>query len=273
MAIQIRRGPAAELMPGQLLAGEPVYTTDTKKLYIANGDGTTKQVVFVEDYAAGTGAANPNRVDHAVAADSLTTGATIDGMIQSSAISVAVAGSTQSTATTLTKDVNVITSGSGGIRLPAAVNGKTVTVINKLTVSIKIYPPTSGYIDTLEQNAALSMAGLSSMVFVATSASQWSTGGMGRNYASQPIGDVRPSLATIAPAGTLLLQGQLVSRMTYAALWAWVQAYATVVPEVTWSAGQKGAAAPEQYLTRSYIRALHRPDMLESMCRVRRHCL
>ena len=74
MAIQMRRGPAADLASSELLAGELAYTTDQKKLYIANGDGNVKQVVFVEDYANATGAANASKVDHAIAADSAAAG-------------------------------------------------------------------------------------------------------------------------------------------------------------------------------------------------------
>lgn len=38
-----------------------------------------------------------------------------------------------------------------------------------------------------------------------------------------PTGTMLPTLATTPPAGTLLLQGQTVSRTTYARLWQWVQ--------------------------------------------------
>lgn len=41
---------------------------------------------------------------------------------------------------------------------------------------------------------------------------------------SMPTGTMLPTLATTPPPGTLLLQGQTVSRTTYARLWQWVQA-------------------------------------------------
>lgn len=40
---------------------------------------------------------------------------------------------------------------------------------------------------------------------------------------SMPTGTMLPTLATTPPPGTLLLQGQTVSRTTYARLWQWVQ--------------------------------------------------
>lgn len=42
-------------------------------------------------------------------------------------------------------------------------------------------------------------------------------------------GDVEPSLRSSPKDGTLFMQGQLISRTTYAALWAWVQAEGLVI--------------------------------------------
>jgi microcystin-dependent protein len=39
----------------------------------------------------------------------------------------------------------------------------------------------------------------------------------------RPTGDIEPSLMSVPKTNTLILNGQLVSRTTYAALWAWVQ--------------------------------------------------
>lgn len=41
--------------------------------------------------------------------------------------------------------------------------------------------------------------------------------------AALPTGTMLPTLASVPPVGTLLLQGQVVSRTTYARLWQWVQ--------------------------------------------------
>ena len=74
MSIQVRRGSVASFDPNSLLQGEFGYQTDAKRLFLAHGNGTVKQVVFVEDYANGTGANNSNKIDHAVAADSAAAG-------------------------------------------------------------------------------------------------------------------------------------------------------------------------------------------------------
>ena len=70
MALQFRRGTDAGFDASKLLAGEPAYTTDTKRLYIANGDGSAREVMFIDKYASGTGLGNANKVDHAIYADS-----------------------------------------------------------------------------------------------------------------------------------------------------------------------------------------------------------
>jgi hypothetical protein len=57
---------------------------------------------------------------------------------------------------------------------------------------------------------------------------------------AKPIGMVITGYWTAAPTGTLLLQGSLVSRSTYSALWAHVQAIGVVVDDSVWTAGEKG---------------------------------
>lgn len=46
---------------------------------------------------------------------------------------------------------------------------------------------------------------------------------------SRPTGDIEPTVRTAAKTNTLLLQGQAVSRTTYAVLWRWVQDQSLVV--------------------------------------------
>jgi hypothetical protein len=50
-----------------------------------------------------------------------------------------------------------------------------------------------------------------------------------------PVGTVWEGYAQNAPAGTLRLNGQVVSRTSYAELWAWAQSQGFVVSEATWS--------------------------------------
>jgi microcystin-dependent protein len=62
-----------------------------------------------------------------------------------------------------------------------------------------------------------------------------------RSYAIFPIGHTEPCLKSTAPAQTLFMQGQLISRTTYADLWAYANASGNIVSEAVWSAGQKGS--------------------------------
>ena len=96
MGIQMRRGSAADFDANSLVQGEFAYKTDQKRLFLAHGDGTVKEVVFVEDYANGSGAANTKKVDHAIAADTATTAGsatTASSATTAAAASAAVTGS------------------------------------------------------------------------------------------------------------------------------------------------------------------------------------
>ena len=69
MAMQFRRGNEADLVPGNLKAGEPAFTLDTLKTFVGTGSGTS-ELLNTARYAKGDGS-NPNKVDHAIAADSV----------------------------------------------------------------------------------------------------------------------------------------------------------------------------------------------------------
>ncbi len=55
-----------------------------------------------------------------------------------------------------------------------------------------------------------------------------------------PTGTLLFFPASSAPAGFLKANGAAISRTTYAALWAWAQAYSSVVSEVDWAATKWG---------------------------------
>lgn len=69
MPLTFRNGNEADLDVSKLMAAEPAFCTDTKRLYIGNGDGTAYPVMTAGIYSLGTGANNPNTVDHALYAD------------------------------------------------------------------------------------------------------------------------------------------------------------------------------------------------------------
>lgn len=76
----------------------------------------------------------------------------------------------------LTSDYNVVTvtaANPSGVTLPTATVGRRITVINKGTNPIVIYPATSAAIDALATNAGITLPVNQSLVFNATSTTQW----------------------------------------------------------------------------------------------------
>jgi hypothetical protein len=100
--------------------------------------------------------------------------------IRSINASVAAAGSTQGTATALTKEINVIstvTSGANGVVLPTAVAGMVLIVNNTSANTLNVYPASGGVINSGSTNAAYSHVSNASLQYYATSSTQWYTVG------------------------------------------------------------------------------------------------
>jgi hypothetical protein len=105
----------------------------------------------------------------------LPTGLSIPGALMSTSNAVTAAGTTQGTATALTSDFNVVTTvGSGqGVVLQTSVAGKTVVVVNKGANALLVYPATSGFIDSLLVNVAISLPVNCWIEFNASSTTHW----------------------------------------------------------------------------------------------------
>jgi hypothetical protein len=71
LAIQFRNGNEADLDKSQLLIGEPVYCSDSKKAFLGDGAGGAMPMgdMFSDDYANGSGQANANKTDHSIYSD------------------------------------------------------------------------------------------------------------------------------------------------------------------------------------------------------------
>ncbi len=89
--------------------------------------------------------------------------------------SVAAAGSTQATATLLTRQINLITSGSGGVLLPVPVGGERVFVRNNLGSNITVYPNSGGSINSGSTNAGVTLSAGSGLEYIACSPTLWYT--------------------------------------------------------------------------------------------------
>jgi len=89
----------------------------------------------------------------------------------------AAAGTTQGGATLLSKTFNIVTTATNnqGIKLPTAEEGLLYTIINATSVSVKIYPNTSGTINSGSINTAITIPAGTSSKLVGTSSSNWNT--------------------------------------------------------------------------------------------------
>ena len=121
--------------------------------------------------AAGTGVGDVDMVLRSV--DSSTVG----NFTAIPSATAAAAGSAQGDATAITTGFTRATGADGtkGIKLPAAVAGAVVMIKNNTAAVLKVYPGTSDAINALSADAAISMASLTSAVFVAYDATTWFT--------------------------------------------------------------------------------------------------
>lgn len=91
--------------------------------------------------------------------------------------SVAAAGSTQGTATVLAKEISVVTTmtptTASGVRLPDAITGMAVTVINVSSGTINVYPGVGASIDSITTNNPFPLGAGARLQFVATSSAKW----------------------------------------------------------------------------------------------------
>jgi hypothetical protein len=96
---------------------------------------------------------------------------------------ISAAGSTQGTATAISKAFNVVStvsSGANGVSLPTAVAGMRITIINTSANALNVYPLGNGIINTQAANAALSVAAGGKLDFLCTATAtapggQWYT--------------------------------------------------------------------------------------------------
>jgi hypothetical protein len=94
----------------------------------------------------------------------------------SAAAGISAAGTTQGTATALTKDCNEVTTVSAGqgVKLPASAAGNNVSVANaQATNALLVYPATGEAINALATNAGFSLAAGKNAIFFCCAAGKW----------------------------------------------------------------------------------------------------
>ena len=99
------------------------------------------------------------------------------------AATVSAAGSTQGTATALTKTYNIVStaSASQGVVLPAATAGLIINVFNISGNTIKVYPTSTQTIDGGSANAPVEIVTANGSEFVGTGTGTWRQVGSGGN--------------------------------------------------------------------------------------------
>ncbi len=90
---------------------------------------------------------------------------------------VSAAGTTQATATLLTRPINNVTTvaANSGVILPSAYPGMRVMVRNATVTTLRVYPGTGAQINTLGTNVQLNLETLANIEFVAFTTTQWYT--------------------------------------------------------------------------------------------------
>lgn len=90
---------------------------------------------------------------------------------------VTAAGSTQATATLLTRPISNVPTvpANAGVRFPTATPGMRLVVRNASATLLRVYPASGGQINTLGANTGFQLEGSATIEFIATSATQWYT--------------------------------------------------------------------------------------------------
>jgi hypothetical protein len=101
----------------------------------------------------------------------------ITGIVYQPAATVAAAGSNQGNAASVTAGFTYVTGADGtkGVKLPTAVGGVTVMIVNAAAQPLKVYPNTSDKINGGTANAAVEMENSTTMIVVALDATDWYT--------------------------------------------------------------------------------------------------
>ena len=99
----------------------------------------------------------------------------VGGAILFSSATIAAAGSNQSTATAITTDNVFVTSGTGGVVLPSALQGREISVTNDTVSAIYVYPATGQTIENSSTNIPVLVPAYATLGLIAKSNSNWWT--------------------------------------------------------------------------------------------------
>jgi len=97
-------------------------------------------------------------------------------------LNISATGTDQNTATLLTKQINVISSGANanGVKLPNAIGGMSVIIVNTTANNIYIYPNSGASIEGYSVNIPIKQINSSTLQIIAVSNTKWYR--IGLNY-------------------------------------------------------------------------------------------
>lgn len=184
---------------GNIGGGNAIFTANvtagglkTDNIYYANGvpwdlqepAGSNTQVQFNNNSNFGASANltfDTTTNNLIVTGNTIATRSYVTGyFIRSVGSGIVAAGTTQGTATQLSKEFNIVTSISAGVsdgvKLPTAIAGMVIVIVNTSTANLKVYPDSSAAINALGTNAAYTHVGPNvALQYVAASTTQWYT--------------------------------------------------------------------------------------------------
>ena len=154
------------------------------------GTASTATIATTATYAttagsvSGTGNVN---IGNVIATGNITAGnltisntiAITSGPFLFSSAIVSAAGTNQGTATAVNQDNIFVTGGTGGILLPAATQGREISITNNTAVSINVYPAAGHAIENSAANIPTLIPPYSTLGLIAKSGNNW--------WAIQPV--------------------------------------------------------------------------------------
>jgi hypothetical protein len=188
-------GSGLSAIAGANVTGAVAFATTANAVAGANVTGTVANATFATSAGSATTAgtvttaAQPNITSTGTLTSvSVTGNASANNFVATSyhirsvGTGISAAGSTQGTATSISKEINIVsTVASGaGVILPA-VAGAVITITNTSANSLLVYPASGASINSLAANTGFTQGAGATLQFIAPTTTQWYT--VGATYA------------------------------------------------------------------------------------------
>ena len=173
----------ANAVAGANVTGAVAFATTANSVAGANvsgtvGSATTAGTVTTASQSniTSVGTLTSLSVSGNITSANITTSAYV---IRSVGTGISAAGSTQGTATALTKEINLVSTVSSGqgVVLPTAVAGMVIHITNTSANSLIVYPASGGAVNSLSTNAGYTQGAGATITYIAPTTTQWYTGG------------------------------------------------------------------------------------------------